>query len=126
MWPTEKIVNLVGSVASIIGFAVLIVGWFSSSGTRDAETILWQYVWFVVALVASAAIIVAFFFWIMNGLNKYPANTGMGIVLICLKLCLGILALGLAGDSMIAAIKWTIWPQIPVSFINVWWRAIFH
>jgi hypothetical protein len=43
MWPTEKIVNLVGSVASIIGFAVLIVGWFSSSGTRDAEAILWQY-----------------------------------------------------------------------------------
>jgi|ERR1700733_54596 hypothetical protein len=129
MWERGKVfevVNVVGSVASIIGFAVLIISWFSASATRDPETVFWQYVWFIIALVASAAIIVFFTIWIANGLSNYPANTTLGVLVIALKVVLGLILLGLAGDGMIAAVRWTIWPHIPLGFIPIWWHEIFR
>ena len=129
MWDrkqTFEIVNLVGSIASTLGFAILIVSWFSSSSDRDAETILWQYVLLAIALIASVGIFVFCGIWIVNGLSKYPANSGAGVVVIGVKLCLGLLALGIAGDGMIAAIHWRVWPHIPISFISFWVSAIFR
>jgi len=128
MWSRDKIfevVNVVGSVASIIGFTILLVGWFSTPVNRDPEVILWQYIGFATCLIASAAIVVLFFLWIVNGLSRYPANTGMGVVVICLKLCLGILALGIVGDGMISAVRWAVWPHIPMNFFHFWWNHIF-
>jgi hypothetical protein len=129
MWSREKIfevVNVVGSVASVIGFAVLIVGWFATPMNRDPEQILWQYIGFITALLASAAIVVLFFLWIVNGLSRFPANSGMGVAVICLKLCLGVVALGIAVDGMISSVRWMVWPRIPMSFFHFWWDHIFY
>jgi hypothetical protein len=97
---------------------------FEFSSPHNAETILWQCVLFAISLVASAATVVFFFIWISNGLRRYPANTRMGVVVICLKLLIGICVLGIFGSGMISAVKWTIWPQIPVSF-SLYGRGLF-
>lgn len=120
----HKAVNLVGSVASIIALVVLIVGSFSSE--HDAETLLWQYAFFGISLVVSAVICVLFSIWIISGVKKHPLSTARGIMSVGLKLCFGLVALGLAGDGMISAINWTYWPYIPATFVETYWRHIFH
>jgi hypothetical protein len=127
MWTRERIfeiVNLIGSIASIMAIAILAVGWFVAPNSRDAETIVWQCVLFGIALAACAAIVLVCGIWIGSG--RYPPKNARDFVTIFAKICVCLIGLGIAGDGMVAAIEWRMWPHIPLNFLHFWWMNIFR
>jgi hypothetical protein len=119
-------INLVGSVASILGFAVVIIAMFSGSSDRDAETRLWQGILFVISLIAMSFIIIFCYLWIREGIQSHAPYTSSGIAKIFLKLCVCLLALGVAGDGMIAAIQWNIWLRGAIRSLAIAWSQLLR
>jgi hypothetical protein len=119
-----ELINLVGSIASIVGFVIVIIGMFSGVSDRDAETVLWQFVFVFLAVLAIAASILFFYFWIVEGLQRRPLNTKGGVATVFWKLCLGIVALGIAGDGALAAIQWKFWLYGPLRALDLLWYTL--
>jgi hypothetical protein len=78
-WVTQNaltVVNLLGSVASIVRFAILILSIASADSNRPPEVIVWEYVFFFMSLIFVSASVVFTGFWITAGL---AASTRRGL-----------------------------------------------
>jgi hypothetical protein len=114
------VVNLLGSVASITGFAILILSMASADSNRPPEVIVWQYVFFFVCLIFISASAVFTVFWIADGLaTSSHATRTANIVVVTLKLTIGLLLIGIGLDGLVSSIHWTIWLALPLHALRL-------
>ena len=107
-------INLIGSIASIIGFAIVIIGMFVSTD-RDPEILIWQYVLFFLSLFGMTASAIFTYVWIKEGLSAQASIGSRSIIVSFLKLCVGVLLFGIGADGAVAAVRWKIWLWRPIS-----------
>ncbi len=107
-------INLVGSIASIIGFAIVIIGMFVSTD-RDPEIIVWQYILFFLSLFGMTASVIFTCVWIREGIGSFNAVSSRNVFAAFLKLCVGVLLFGLGADAAVAAVRWKVWLWGPIS-----------
>jgi hypothetical protein len=107
-------INLVGSIASIIGFAIVIIGMFVSTD-RDPEIIVWQYILFFLSLFGMTASVIFTYVWIKEGIGSSAPVSSKNVFVAFLKLCVGVILLGLGADAAVAAVRWKVWLWGPIS-----------
>jgi hypothetical protein len=112
-------INLLGSVASIIGFAILILSIASSDSSRPPEVVVWQYTFFFMSLIFVSAAVVFTGFWIADGLATSTTSRAVNVVLVSLKLAVGLLFIGVGLDGLVSAIHWTIWFALPLHALRL-------
>ena len=114
------VVNLLGSVASIVGFAILILSIASADSNRPPEVIVWEYVFFFMSLTFVSASVVFTGFWITDGLAASSHSTRAArVVLVAFKLTIGLLLVGAGLDGLVSSIHWTIWFALPLHALRL-------
>jgi len=101
-----QLVNLVGSVCSIVAFAILIIGTLSGESALPPEVRVWQYIFFATSIVFIFSVIVFTFFWISEGFSK-QRNTSLNILIASIKILVGLMGVGVGFDALVSAIYWT-------------------
>ena len=110
------LINLVGSIASTIGFAVLILSFAAADSNRPPKVVVWQFTFFVMCLVFTAASVIFTYFWIFDNMpNRAPA---IQVLIGTVKLCTGIFLVGVGFDGLMSAIHWTWWIPLISAFIG--------
>lgn len=112
------LINLVGSVASIVGFAILLLTIAASDNARPPEVVVWQYVFFFMCLILISSSIVFTWFWIVEGLAGARYQKATKVAVVTIKLCLGMLMIGAGLDGLVSAIHWTIWFALPLNILG--------
>jgi hypothetical protein len=101
------IVNLVGSISSIVAFAILMLSIVSSGNKKPAEILVWQYTFFIMSIVGISAAIVFTALWIMAG-NKKQRSVPFGVIIATSKIFIGLVLVGIGFDALICAVNWTV------------------
>ncbi len=115
-----EIINLVGSIASIIGFAILILTMISANSNRSPEVLVWQYIFFLMSTIVTSCVVVIFYFWILDGITTGRSTKRIIIGSTC-KLLIGLLLVGVGFDAIISSIYWTWWMGVP---FDMAWQAL--
>jgi len=98
-----NIVNLVGSICSTIGFAIVLINILAVGNTNlPPEINLWRYIFLLMSIVFIACSIVFTSLWISE-----DRNSGKGYVLsVTLKILFCIFLIGIGFDALISALYW--------------------
>ena len=102
------LINLIGSVSSIVGFAILILSLLSENSRRPPQVIVWQYVFFIISVLFISSSIVFTYVWVAEGLTEERLSSRLVVRLSC-KLFVGVILAGVGFDGLISSIHWTWW-----------------
>ena len=100
------LINLIGSVSSIVGFAILILSLLSENSRRPPQVIVCQYVFFIISVLFISSSIL--FTYVAEGLTEERLSSRLVVRLSC-KLFVGVILAGVGFDGLISSIHWTWW-----------------
>ena len=111
-----ELVNLIGSVSSIVGFAILILSIISADSALPPEVIAWQYAFFVMSVFGIAATVIFTFFWVSEGLLS-QRRVSTNVLVASLKILFGFLVVGVGFDALVSAIHWRWMLRVPLKLL---------